>query len=204
MPNVNMADLRSSLRGCVEYCRNHEERDFCQRHLPLLEDALEELVESRKETDEYYAKWRGQRRSHRQAWKSVSSLFAETQQELDRVNAVGYPDQTVRYWDEELLEEVVEEMIEYLEARRDSIESASEYIDKLDRELGKAREELEAKKTALRGYQRRVKKRSDAMAGAAQAIMDFREILEDELGSKHPDYDEIRWPYALTQYEATM
>lgn len=204
MPNVNMASLRASLEQCVEFCREHDDREYCARHLPMLEEALEELEGSRQETDDQYAEWRNRRQSQLQIWKSLAKLLDETQEELNRVNAVGYPDQTIRYWNRDLLEEVVEEMIEYLEARTDEIESAGRYADKLRRELASANEEVDKQKKALRNYQRRVKKRSDAMAGAAQAIMDFRELLEDEVGTDHPEYEGIRWPYALSPTEAGM
>jgi len=204
MPNVNMANLRASLEQCVEFCRDNDNRDYCARHLPMLEEALEELKESREETDDRYADWRDRRQDQLQAWKRVAKLLDETQRELNRVNAVGYPDQKVRYWDQELLEGVVEEMIEYLRARTDEIESAETYADKLRRELDEALEEIEKQEKALRLYQRLVEKRTDAMAGAAQAVKDFRALLEDEIGTDHPDYEGIRWPYALSPTEAGL
>lgn len=204
MPNVNVADLRASLKSCVEFCREHEERDYCERHLPRLERALHELRESRRETDEYFAEWRVEQRQERKSWKELAKTLREAQEELDRVNAVGFPDQRIRYWDEELLEETVREMVSYLEQRTDEIEFAADYADRLTRTLDGAVDEDDEQSDALRAYQRRVKKRSDAMGGAAQVIADFRELLRDELGTDDPEYQSLRWPYALSPDEAAM
>lgn len=204
MPNVNIADLRASLKSCVEFCREHESREYCQRHLPILERALDELRESRRQTDEYFVEWREEQREQRQSWKRLAKLLRETQDELDRVNAVGYPDQRIMYWDQELLEETVREMIGFLEGQGDEIEFAGNYSDKLERTLEGARDEDDEQSDALRAYQGRVKKRSDAMGGAAQVVADFRELLRDELGVDDPEYQSLRWPYALSPDQASL
>ena len=204
MANVNMAELRSALESCVEFCREHDDRDYCQRHKALLEDALEELDESRRETDEYFADWRVEQRQQKKAWKDLAKELRETQKELGRVNAMGYPDERIMYWDEEILEETLEEMIAYLEDHADDYEFAEDQAGTLERKLEFAHDKGEDQKDALRVYQTKVKKRSDAMGGAAQVVRDFRQLLRDQLGEGHDDYESIRWPYGISPDEATF
>lgn len=197
MPNVNMGELRSSLKQCVRHCREHRDRDYSERHLPILVGALEELQESNRETDRHFANWRAEQREQRQAWKALSKELREVQEELDRVNAVGFPDQRVLYWDEEILEDTVRELIDYLEGHSDDIEFAADLAEKLERKLEKAAGENEDQQKALRVYQSKIKKRSEAMGDAIQALSDFRSLLRDELGADHEEYNAIRWPYGL-------
>lgn len=204
MANVNMAELRSALKSCVEFCRTHEDREYCQRHKPLLEQAWEELRESRRETDRLYADWRGQRREQRQAWKDLAKELRNAQKQLDRVNAYNYPDQRIMYWDEELLEETLEEMIEYLRDHADDYEFAEDIASTIERKLELAHDEIKDQKDALRAYRRKVKKRSDAMGHAAQVIGDFRELLRDELGEDDEEYQSLRWPFGISPDEATF
>ena len=204
MANVNMAELRSALVSCVEFCREHDDRDYCQRHESRLERALQELDESRRETDEYFADWRVEQRQQKKAWKELAKDLREAQSELDRVNAMGYPDERVMYWDEEILEETIEEMIGYLEQHADDWEFAEDLAGTLERKLEFAHAKGEEQKDALRVYQTKVKKRSDAMGGAAQVVRDFRELLRDQLGEDDEDYESIRWPYGISPDEATF
>lgn len=204
MPNVNVAELKSSLKQCVEYCREHQDRDYCERHLSRLEEALEDLRESRRETDEFYSDWMKQHRSQRQAWKELAETLREVQDELDRVNAVGYPDERIRYWDEELLEEAVDEMVEYLEEEGDDVESAGDMAGRLERYLKAARDETEQQENARGAYTRRVKKRSDAMGLAINVLADFRDLLREQLGEEHPEYEGIRWPYGVAPDQAVL
>jgi chromosome segregation ATPase len=204
MANVNMAELRSTLEHCVEFCRKHDERDYCQRHRPLLENALEELEESRKETDQYFADWRECQRQQKKSWKELAGELRDAQKELDRVNAYGYPDERIRYWDEERLEEAIDEMIEYLQEHTDEIDFAADLADKLDRKLDIAHQYVDEQEDALDVYRSKIKKRSDAMGGAAQVIGDFRELLRDELGIEDEEYQSIRWPYNISPDDATI
>lgn len=197
MPSVNAAELRASLKSCIEFCQDHSDREYCERQRPLLERALERYRESRDETDRYYAEWREEWRTQKQCWKEVSQTLADVQDQLEAVNAVGYPDRTVRYWDEEELRDIVEDMIAFLEDN-DDIEFAENEAGKLERKLEAAEQAVEDQKDALRAYNRRVKKRSDSWGQAVEAVRDFRELVRDELGSDHPEYESIRWPYAVS------
>ncbi|MFB6373057.1 MAG: hypothetical protein ABEN55_08070 [Bradymonadaceae bacterium] len=204
MANVNMAELRSALKSCVEFCREHDDREYCERHKPRLEGALEELLESRRETDRYFADWRDEQRDQKKAWKDLAKELRRAQKELDRVNAFGYPDQRVMYWDKERLEESLEEMITYLREHTDDFEFAEDIASTLERKIDLAHDEIDDQKDALRVYRRKVKKRSDAMGGAAQVIGDFRELLRDELGEDDEEYQSIRWPFGISPDEATF
>lgn len=198
MANVNVADLRASLKECIEFCQEHDDREYCQRHLPRLERALENFQSSRRETDQTFANWRAEQRAEKKAWKALSQTLAETQDELERVDAFGYPDERVRYWDPERLEDAVQMMMSYLADHSDDIEVADKYHDKLERELSAAKDEGSEQGNALRQYTQKVKIRSDAMGAAKEAVDDFRNALRDELGENHPEYQSIRWPYALS------
>lgn len=204
MPSVNVAELRASLKSCLEYCQEHPERGFCERQQPLLERAMEKFEESRAETDHFYAKWRAKWRDEKQAWKALSKTFAQTQRQLDAVNATGYPDQTVRYWDKNELRDVVETLIDYLEGRSEEIDFAADEAGKLERELEAAEDSVKDQEDALRVYNRRVKKRSDARGQAVEAVRDFREVMRDELGVDHEEYQSVRWPYAVSPDEGVI
>ncbi len=204
MANVNMAELRTTLEHCVEFCREHDDREYCQRHGPRLEDALEDLESSRRETDAYFTEWRRRQREQKIAWKELAGQLREAQQKLDRVDAFGYPDERLMYWDEERLEEGLEEMIDYLREQTDEFEFADELAETLQRKLEMAHQDVEEQEEALDDYRNKIKKRSDAMGGAAQVIGDFRELLRDELGAEDDEYQSIRWPYGVSPDEATF
>ena len=204
MASVNVAELRASLKSCIEFCREHPQRSYCERQLPLLERALEKFEDSRAESDKYYAEWRAEWRAEKQAWKQLSATFADVQRTLDRVNATGYPDKTVRYWDPEALAEVVEEMIGFLQERADKFDFADDEAGKLERYLEAARAATEQQEDAYRVYNRRVKKRSSGRGLAVEAVRDFRELLRDELGKDDADYQSIRWPYAISPDEGVL
>jgi chromosome segregation ATPase len=198
MANVNTAELRASLKNCVEFCRANDDRDYCQRHLPRLEKALHKLQESRDETDACFTDWREEQRQQKQSWKELARELRQTQEELSRVDASGFPDERVMYWDEEILAEAINRMIDWLKEQGEAIDFAVDTADKLERKLESAQGENEEQEEALRVYRNKVKKRSDSMGRAIQVVVDFRELLRDQLGEEHEDYQSIRWPYALS------
>ncbi|MFB6264684.1 MAG: hypothetical protein ABEL76_13830 [Bradymonadaceae bacterium] len=204
MANVNFAELRASLRDCVEFCREHEDRSYCERFLPKIEDALDSLQESKRESDASYAEWRAERRGRRKAWKELSKQLKEAQRKLDGINAVGFPTEEVRYWDEDRLQEIVEEMRGYLDARTDAIDFAEDLSDRLQRKLDAAIDETDDEYGAVDSYSRQAKLRSKAFGSAVQVLSDFREALREELGQDHPEYTEIRWPYTVAPDDTTL
>jgi chromosome segregation ATPase len=201
MANVNVAELRASLKACLEFCREHEDRDYCRRHLPRLKRALNKFQKSRKETDRSFTEWRAEKRREKKSWKALSKTLAATQDELERIDAFGYPDERTRYWDREILEDAVRSMMEYLDEHADAIDFAEKYRDKLERQLDTAKSELDDEGNALDNYTQKVKLRSDAMGTAKEAVAEFRNTLRDELGTDHPEYQSIRWPYELSPDE---
>lgn len=204
MANVNFAELRASLRDCVEFCREHDDRSYCEDFLPKLEAAIERMEKSKRESDAEYADWRAERRERRQAWKELSKKLKRVQRRLDRVNAVGFPSDEIRYWDEERLEETVRGMMAYLDERTDVIDFAADERDRLERGLDGAKDETEEEYGAVDSYSRRVKLRSKAFGSAVQALTDFRNALRDELGEEHPDYTDIRWPFTVAPDAAAL
>ena len=204
MANCNVAELRAALTSSIEYCRNHRDRDFCDRHLPRLERALEKFEESRDESDRLYVDWREDWNAEKQAWKALSEILRDVQNQLDAMNVTGYPDARVRYWDAEELDGVVEQMKSFLREDADDIEGSSDLADKIERRQESAHDAKKAQENSRDVYRGRVRKRSDARGQAVEAVRDFREVMRETLGVDNDDYQSIRWPYAVSPDDAVI
>jgi ribosomal protein S10 len=204
MANCNVAELRAALTSSIEYCRQNRDREFCDRHLPRLERALEKFEESREESDRLYVDWREDWAAEKQAWKALSQILRDVQNQLDAMNVVGYPDARVRHWDAEQLDEVVEQMKTFLRESADDIEGADDLADKIERRQESAYDAKKEQEDSRDVYRGRVRKRSDARGQAVEAVRDFREVMRETLGVDHEDYQSIRWPYAVSPDDAVI
>lgn len=203
MAQANISEVRTCIKQCLSFCETNSDREYCQRHGPKFEDVLDRLESSRLESDEYYKEWRAAIKEQHIKWREVSEELADLQDELERVNAVGFPDQQTRYWDEERLAEVVGEMVDFLESNADDIDiDVEDAVERLERKVDSARETIEREQETRDAYKRIVKKRSEAMQDAAVTIGDFRDELRQVLGADHDEYQSIRWPYSVAPDES--
>ncbi len=204
MSTANVIELETCLKQAIEYCETHPEYDFVEYFKPRLDLARRKWEQSVRVSDEHYLKWQTEMREDRTAWRTLATELKKTQKTLRRVNAIGFPTETVLHWDEEILTDAVQEMLDYLEARRDAIEEAGDLIDGLERRLSIAQGEESQADEAFREYNRHVLFRSAALGTLNSTIADFRDSMRRHLGKKHEDYQSIRWPMTVSPDEPVL
>lgn len=204
MSYANMFELNKCLKDSLQYCSDHPDRDHCETFEPMLVRALENLTKATDSSDRKFTSWRMEDRDGRLAWKHLARDLAQVQRELKKVNAVGYLDQKVMYWDTGTLVLAVDEMIDYLRERTEDLDFAEEKADKLERQKDSALNDTHDSDEALKDYIRFAQMRSDAMTETVNTIASFRRVLRRELGKKSDDYHSIRWPQAVASDEAVL
>lgn len=204
MAHANVLELETCLDECLAYCGANPAQEFVKFYEPRLEHAKQRWYDSVEVSDAHYLAWQREFRADRVAWKKLGTELAKTQNELRKVNAVGYPDETVRHWDEEILASYVREMIDYLEQRRDVIDLAAERIEALTRVLAAAQGETSDADNALDSYKRHVLFRAEAMGTLVATIGDFRVAMRRTLGKRDEAYKGIRWPMSVMPDEPVL
>ncbi len=195
---ANIFELNKCLKDCLAYCEEHPDREHSGFYEPLLRDAQRQLNKSTEKANKEFAEWRHENRDDMLAWKHLSKELAATQRELNRVNAIGYFDQKVNYWDRGQLLSAIDQMLTYLEKRRDDLSFAEERIDKLERQRSKALSEGTEADNALDEYVRFSKMRSEALMTTKDTIANFRKTLRRELKKTNDEYQGIRWPQQVS------
>lgn len=204
MANANVLELETCIEECIAYCAAHPEHDFVAFYAPRLEHARDRWNESVALSDEHYLAWQREVREDRVAWKRLATELKATQDKLHRHNAIGFPDDTVRHWDEEILAAAVEAMLDYLRARTDVLTIAAERIEVLDRALSAAKGEDRDAETALRSFKRHVQFRAAALGTLVATIGDFRVAMRRAMGKKSEQYRSIRWPMTVAPDEPVL
>lgn len=204
MANANVLELETCLDECIAYCATHQKRDFVEFYEPRLLHAKERWYESVEVSDRHYLDWQREFREDRIAWRKLATEYKATQDALRKLNAVGYPDEIVRYWDEDILTAAVEKLVGYLESRKDVISIADERIEALTRGTASAQGEDTAADAALRQFKLQVLFRAEAMGTMTSAIGDFRVAMRRSLGKKSDEYLSIRWPMTVAPDEPVL
>lgn len=204
MATANVIELETCLKQAIEYCEQHPEHEFVEYHKPRLALARRKWEQSVRVSDEHYLTWQTEVRDDKTAWRGVANELKKTQKTLRRVNAIGFPTETVLYWDEEILAAAVQEMLGYLEDRRDAIEEAAELIEALERRLSIAQGEVSQADEAFREYNRHVLFRSAALGTLSATIADFRISMRRHLGKTDEEYLSIRWPITVAPDEPVL
>lgn len=204
MSYANVSELKACLRDCVKFCREHSDRSYCQEHLSRLERGLSELRKRFEMTDQYYARWKAEHREDRQTWKKLAKNLKSVQNKLERIEAIGFPDERVSYWDEERLEAVARNMIDYLREHVDDIEFAEDEADRLERGIDSGHSDHHDNDKAFDTYHRFAQYRGEALSHASQVIAGFRESMRRNLGKDHPDYQEIRWAQSVSPDQSVL
>jgi hypothetical protein len=197
MSVANIFEITKCLADSVAYCEKNPTSELGRFFQPRLTEAARELEEALKATDGHFTNWRMEAGDDRLAWKHLSNELARAQTRLNQIGAMDFPDQKLKYWDEEILQGVVLEMIAYLKSRASVIDFANEQAEKLERQLERCFSEHQTSNAALRTYTRNVQRRSDAISNSTNTIASFRQTMRRELGKDHPDYRSIRWPFAV-------
>ena len=197
MPHANVTELRYCLKDCISYCRDHQDKEYCEVHLPRLVEALENLNDAIEKTDRQWGDYKSEFGQGKMAWKDLAKTVREAQRELKSVDAIGYPDREPQYWIEDELVALADELYGYLEERTDSIDFADRYLTKLETQLDAARGEGTEERDALRKYGQFIGARKDAIADCGHVIGGFRESIRRDLGKDHPDYESIRWAQSV-------
>lgn len=194
---ANVFELRRCLDDCIEYCRQHPEREHVEFHRPLLEQAQRQLEETTEQAEQELYDWRREHRADQQAWKELAKMLRAVQKRLDEVNAIGYVDQKVMYWDRRPLMAAVDEMVDYLRERTDALDFAEKSADKLDRQKNKALGEGKESEQAREEYLRYSKMRADGLTEAKEIIANFRKTLRRRIGKHSDEYQNILWPQQI-------
>lgn len=204
MGNANVLELETCLEECIAYCAAHPKRDFVPFYAPRLAQAKQRWDESVAVSDHHYLNWQKEFREDRVQWRKLSNEYKQTQTALRRVNAVGYPEATVRYWDEEILADAVRDMVAYLDARRDVLDIAAERAELLTRSLSAAHSDDDIAEAALRQFKLHVLFRAQAMGTMSATIGDFRVAMRRAMGKKSDEYLSIRWPMTVAPDEPVL
>lgn len=204
MPYANIAEVRACLTDCLEYCKEHRDLDYCDHYGPQIADVLDEIRQAWASTDKYFAKWRREAGEDKASWKAVAKLLREVQRKLDRVDAIGYPDRRVMYWDEAILESAARQMMDYLAGHADDIDFAEDYLSRFEQLLDTAHNEHGQSADALRNYQRHFRARRDALSNGYHVIAEFRDSMRRRVGTDDPDYQEIRWAWSVSPDETVL
>lgn len=204
MPYANIAEVSTCLTDCIAFCQEHQDVDYCEHHLPLMLDVQNELKEAWATTDKYFATWRREAGQDKLSWKNLAKLLREVQQRLERIDAIGYPDKRVMYWDEPILERAVREMMAYLAERADDIDFAEDYLTRFEQLLDTAHSEHDESADALRSYQRHFRSRRDALQNAYHVIGEFRDSMRRNRGKDDPEYQKIRWAWSVSPDETVL
>ncbi len=204
MSNVNFNELQVCLDDCLAYCKKHPERQHVLNLEARLIRADHEFKQGIAISDREFTKWRNESGEEMLQWKHLANQLAALQRKLGSVNAVGFPSRRVMYWDAELLQNAVLEMIAYLRTRVDVISFAKEQIDNLERRLDSCNSEDGDSERALKSYTRHVANRASGMRMATDNIAAFRRELRRELGKTSADYKSIRWPFDVATDEPIL
>lgn len=204
MPHANVTELRYCLKDCISYCEEHEEKEYCEVHLPRLVETLDNLENAIAKTDQKWIKYKSEYGEGKIAWKQLAKTVREAQRELASVDAIGYPDREPQYWIEEELVALVEALQDYLEERKDAIDFADRYLTKLETQLDASDSEETQQVDARRVYSRFVGARKDAIADCGHVIGGFRESIRRDLGKDHPDYESIRWAQSVAPDKSVL
>lgn len=197
MPNANVVEIEACMTDCIAYCEANPNSDFVEYFHPRLTRAIKRFKESVEVSDAHYKAYAQEAIEDKMAWKALGRELKATQRYLGRVNAVGYPDETVLHWDVELLQAACAQMREWLEEHRDDIEEASERIDKLERLQEIAEKERFQRDEALDDFSRQAQFRGEAFGTLGATLLEFRKSMRRTLGKHHEDYKAIRWPFTL-------
>lgn len=201
---ANIFELTKCLKDCLEYCREHPDREHAEFHKPLLRDALRELEQSTDRANEEFTEWRMENRDEQLAWKHLAKQLRSVQEQLESVNAIGYFDQKVMYWDRRPLAAAVDKMVAYLRDRTDVIDFADKSADKLERQKRKALSEDDEADQALDEYLRTSKMRANGLVRAKETISGFRKALRRDIGRRSEDYQAIRWPQQVAPDQGVL
>lgn len=204
MPHANYMELQRCLEDCITYCDEYPDRPICKRHKARLVETLEQLQRAKSITDREYASWRHEFGENKNQWKQLSKTLKEVQRELNRIDASGFPQLSVGYWDEQRLEDAVKKMQEYLEQNREEIPFADEYLDKFERMFRALNRENKQTAKAFDSFIKYTEFRRKALSQTNHVIADFRSQLRDELGEKHPEYKSIRWAHSVSPDESVL
>lgn len=204
MAYANIAEVDACLKDCLQYCENNPGSIYCREYGARLKSVVANLHDSKASSDHYYSSWRRERGADKRSWKKVALLLREVQDKLKRVDAVGYPDRRVMYWDAELLEVAVQKMMKYLDNQSQSIEFAADYLTRFEQVLGGAHSEDDDSTQAYHTYQNHIGARRDAIADASALIVDMRSAMRRDLGVDNAEYQSIRWTWALSPDEPVL
>ncbi len=204
MATANTIELETCMKQCLAYCEAHPEQEFVEYHHPRLKRANEKYMRIVRESDLQFVEWRREEQQGKLAWKKLGKTARATQRALKRVNAVDYPSKSLHHWDEERLVALVERLMAFLDARRDSIEEAGDLYDSLERALSSAQSEGSEETESFDTYVRYASARAGAFGSFANAIGDFRVSMRRYLGKDHDDYRSIRWPITLSPDQSVL
>lgn len=204
MPNANVIELEACFEDVLRYCESHADLDFVKYYYPRLVNAWKTYNTAMKESDSKFVEWRHEEEEDRLMWKHLAVELAATQRRLRSLNAVGYPDTKIRYWDEGALAAAVNDMLAYLQERKASIEGSAEMIEKLKQKLSRASAEARDESSVFRQYQRFASNRADALGSLSAHLWDFRGAMRRQLGKTSADYAAIRWPFSLNPDDGVL
>lgn len=204
MAYATIAEIEVCLADCIRYCEQNPGSAQCVRYGARLKKVHADFHATEEMAGQQFSTWRREEGLDKASWKRVATLLRDAQRQLREVDAIGYPDQRVLYWDEELLEVAARQMMDYLRARTADFEFAAEYLSRFEQAIGAAHSEGRQSGEALRTFHNHVGARREALTDATQLITEMRAFMRKKLGVSHPDYTSIRWVWAFSPDEPVL
>jgi hypothetical protein len=204
MAYANIAEINVCLADCLQYCEQNPGAEYCVQYVPQLRRVIADLRQTKLSSDHYYSRWRLEVGDDKRSWKTVATLLREVQVRLKKVDAIGFPDRRVMYWDVPLLEVAARDMMDYLRDRSDDIDFAADYLTRFEQAIATAHGEDDQSEDALHSYRNHIGARRDAVSDATHVITGLRTAMRKELGKDSPEYKSIRWTWALAPDEPVL
>lgn len=204
MTYSSIAEIEMCLADCLRYCQKHPGSVHCQRFSSRLKRVAKDFEQTGESATAQFSAWRQEDGLNKQGWKVVATLLRDVQRELKGIDAIGYPDQRVMYWDEELMEVAAREMMAYLQGAAEHIPFASDYLSRFEQAIGRAHGEVAETNQALQTFNNHIGARRRALDDATQLIIEMRSSMRRDLGKDNPEYQSIRWAWALSPDEPVL
>lgn len=196
MSNANFIELETCIEHCINYCADHQTLDFVGIYEPRLIHARARFDEGIEVSDRKYLFWQTAVAEETRAWKTVATQFKALQKDIARTGTKDFPDQSVMYWDTEILSDSVSELFEFIESFSEKEELQNE-VDRLKRAIDSAAAKRVISTEKVSVYSRFSRMRSESLGTLNATLGDFRKSMRRNLGIDHADYQSIRWPMTL-------
>lgn len=202
MANLNLFELETCLKNLDTFATRHPRKAYATRLHARVKTALATFREQETSTDKLYFAWRRELAEDLNAVKSLNRVYKEAQSQLAALGVIFDSDhehlaRRIGYFDKDELLGYVDDMIDFLNQNRHSLDFAAESIAEMERFKALSTNEHSETDQARELYRRKAVGRKMAIENATNIIVDFRDAIRNDVGPDSPLYTSILWPAAL-------